>query len=163
VWGVQVMLAMKQLAKLGHTVVAAIHQPRSRIFELFDDLLLLTSGCCVYSGPADAALAHFEMLGHACPAHYNPAEFLSDLISPDQSSMEARAESEARITNLVNNTPSMSRLLLPLSGLVLQEKHKKPGDMRVAGRLAKADHTYCCLLVGCILCTARLMTFQHSE
>ena len=38
----QVVEALKKLAGAGHTIVAAIHQPRSRIFELFDDLLLLS-------------------------------------------------------------------------------------------------------------------------
>ena len=41
VW-LQVMEALKKLAEGGHTVVAAIHQPRSGIWDLFDDLLLLS-------------------------------------------------------------------------------------------------------------------------
>lgn len=39
------------------------------------------------------ALAHFESLGYRCPEHYNPAEFLADLISLDFASPEAEAES----------------------------------------------------------------------
>jgi ABC-type multidrug transport system ATPase subunit len=105
--GLQVMQALKELAKDGHTVVVAIHQPRSRIFELFDDLLLLSSGRCAYRGAASMAVAHFEKLGHICPTHYNPAEFLADLISRDQSSKEALTVSEARITKLLDNAPGV--------------------------------------------------------
>lgn len=36
-------------------------------------------------------------LGHTCPAHYNPAEFVADLISFDYSSVELEAESVARV------------------------------------------------------------------
>ena len=64
-------------------------QPRSSIFELFDDLLLLTEGHAVYAGPAADAVEYFSKKGHPCPDRYNPAEFLADLISVDTSSPEA--------------------------------------------------------------------------
>lgn len=39
----QVMQTLKDLASEGKTVVCSIHQPRSSIFEMFDDLLLVIS------------------------------------------------------------------------------------------------------------------------
>ena len=60
----------------GHTIVCTIHQPSSDMFAQFDDLILLASGRLVYSGPANAALAHFAALGHQCGPQVNPAEFL---------------------------------------------------------------------------------------
>ena len=38
----QVMQALKDLTLDTHTVVVSIHQPRSSVFELFDDLILLS-------------------------------------------------------------------------------------------------------------------------
>ncbi len=38
-----------QLARQGKTVILSIHQPRSDIFHLFDDILLLARGHIVYS------------------------------------------------------------------------------------------------------------------
>lgn len=35
---------MRDLCAEGHTVVVAIHQPRSSIYALFDDVLLLSEG-----------------------------------------------------------------------------------------------------------------------
>jgi hypothetical protein len=64
-------------------------QPRSSIFELFDDLLLLSEGRAVYSGHASGAIDYFAARGHPCPERYNPAEFLADLISVDTSSPDA--------------------------------------------------------------------------
>lgn len=87
---VQVMQTLKDLCKEGHTVISSIHQPRSSIFAMFDDLILLSEGRMLYSGPAFQALAYFEELGHHCPHHYNPAEFLADLISVDASTPEAQ-------------------------------------------------------------------------
>lgn len=88
----QVMQTLKDLCKEGHTVISSIHQPRSSIFAMFDDLILLSEGRMLYSGPASQALSYFEELGHHCPQHYNPAEFLADLISVDASSPEAQQE-----------------------------------------------------------------------
>ena len=86
----QVMQTLKDLCKEGHTVISSIHQPRSSIFAMFDDLILLSEGRMLYSGPASQALSYFEELGHHCPQHYNPAEFLADLISVDASGPEAQ-------------------------------------------------------------------------
>ena len=58
--GMQVMQALKSLADEGRTVVCSIHQPRSSIFAMFDDLLLLAEGTPVYSGPAQDAAPYFE-------------------------------------------------------------------------------------------------------
>ncbi len=88
----QVMQTLKDLCKEGHTVISSIHQPRSSIFAMFDDLILLSEGRMLYSGPASEALSYFKELGHHCPQHYNPAEFLADLISVDASSPEAQQE-----------------------------------------------------------------------
>ena len=90
----QVMLTLKELAAEGKTVVVAIHQPRSSIFALFDDLVLLSEGGQVYNGPAGDAVAHFAEQGFSCPPNYNPAEFLADLISVDHSTPEAEKHSQ---------------------------------------------------------------------
>ncbi|GIL74117.1 hypothetical protein Vretifemale_4169 [Volvox reticuliferus] len=97
----KVMATLSSLARSGHTVVASVHQPRSSIFVMFDDLVLLSEGQPVYSGPAREALDHFGRLGHVCPEHYNPAEFLADLISIDYTNKEVEAESRARLERLV--------------------------------------------------------------
>lgn len=97
----KVMETLKQLAKDNHTVICSIHQPRSSIFAMFDDLVLLSSGSLVYAGPAAQAIDHFASLGLKCPDHYNPAEYLADQISNDTSSDVARKSSQDRIDKLV--------------------------------------------------------------
>ena len=87
--GLDAHAADKIVEKLAETareehscVVAVLHQPRSAIFERLDDVLLLASGGRVaYCGPANAVLAHFQSTGYVCPTHYNPAEFLIDLVA----------------------------------------------------------------------------------
>ena len=84
-------------------VVCVLHQPRSAIFERLDDLALLASGGRVaYCGPARDALAHFAALGHPCPVHYNPAEFLIDLVAVDtDGGADAEAADRSRVDELV--------------------------------------------------------------
>ena len=89
------MRALKDLAKEGKTVIVAIHQPRSSIFAMFSDLILLSERGVVYNGPAESAVQYFEDQGFKCPPNYNPAEFLTDLISVDVSSPEKQQESES--------------------------------------------------------------------
>lgn len=43
---------MRELCLHGKTVIATIHQPRSSIYDMFDQLLILGSGNNVYFGDA---------------------------------------------------------------------------------------------------------------
>jgi ABC-type multidrug transport system ATPase subunit len=61
------------------TVVFTIHQPRSNIVALFDQLVLLAKGRTVYSGPLSSCQAYFDHIGYACPPGFNIADYLIDL------------------------------------------------------------------------------------
>lgn len=61
------------------TVIFTIHQPRSNIVALFDQLVLLAKGRVVYSGPFSACQQYFDKIGYSCPAGFNIADYLVDL------------------------------------------------------------------------------------
>ena len=105
------MKGLKDLAEEGKTIVVAIHQPRSSIFALFDDLILISEGGLVYSGPASEAVSYFQDQGHKCPPNYNPAEFLADLISVDQSTSEASKQSRHTVSNSETTCPCLITFL----------------------------------------------------
>ena len=96
-----VMEAMKVVADSGKMVIAVVHQPRSSIFSLFDNLLLMTEGKCIYFGPAKRVLHYLERLGYPCPEHYNPADFYLDLMSVDFRTADLEVESRIRIDHLI--------------------------------------------------------------
>ena len=76
----RVLENLKDLAsKGGHTVIISIHQPRSSIFTMFDDVVLMTEGEVVYTGEAEAMVPYFAALGYPCPKNFNPAEHVLDL------------------------------------------------------------------------------------
>ena len=61
------------------TVVVTIHQPRSNIVALFDQLLLLAKGRTIYSGPFENCQTYFDNIGYSCPPGFNIADYLIDL------------------------------------------------------------------------------------
>ncbi|KAJ7767192.1 hypothetical protein B0H16DRAFT_352671 [Mycena metata] len=61
------------------TVIFTIHQPRSNIVALFDQLILLASGKLVYSGEFSKCQAYFAGIGQPCPPGFNIADFLIDM------------------------------------------------------------------------------------
>ncbi|XP_028805774.1 ABC transporter G family member 25 [Neltuma alba] len=63
----------------GKTVVASMHQPSSRVFQMFDKILVLSEGQCLYFGKGSEAMSYFESLGFKPSFPMNPADFLLDL------------------------------------------------------------------------------------
>ncbi|ODQ67397.1 hypothetical protein NADFUDRAFT_49829 [Nadsonia fulvescens var. elongata DSM 6958] len=87
------------------TVVFTIHQPRSNIVQLFDNLILLCSGQQVYSGSSQDCAQFFSELGYQCPTGFNIADYLIDL------TMEAAANYDPAskfLDDQVDQAPSSS-------------------------------------------------------
>jgi ABC-type multidrug transport system ATPase subunit len=104
---------MKILKKLclqgGHSIVTVIHQPRTTIFDLVDDLLLLSKGEEVYSGPAVCARQVLEscpIIGFKLPEQTNIADWIMDLIIMDENrskNKSSKDDGEDEEDPLVNN------------------------------------------------------------
>ena len=90
----------------GCTIVISIHQPRSSIYSLFDQLLLLAKGMTIFHGDATAAVARFGTLGFECPKHFNPADFFIDLVSVDTQAGKSGDADVARIEELASAAES---------------------------------------------------------
>lgn len=60
------------------TVVFTIHQPRSNIVALFDQLLLMARGKMVYSGDISRCHEYLATVDKSCPPGFNLADFLSE-------------------------------------------------------------------------------------
>ncbi|OEU06008.1 P-loop containing nucleoside triphosphate hydrolase protein, partial [Fragilariopsis cylindrus CCMP1102] len=46
----KLIVTLKELTSLGHSIAIVIHQPRTDIFNMFDHLLLLSKGSVIYNG-----------------------------------------------------------------------------------------------------------------
>ncbi|KAE8600648.1 hypothetical protein XENTR_v10013346 [Xenopus tropicalis] len=94
------VITLSRLARGNRLVLLSIHQPRSDIFQLFDLVLLLSSGATIYSGTAKDMVEYFSSIGYPCPRYSNPADFYVDLTSIDQRNKERETESLERTRSL---------------------------------------------------------------
>ncbi|GLJ50355.1 hypothetical protein SUGI_1072920 [Cryptomeria japonica] len=70
---------MQRIAQSGRTIMTTIHQPSSRMFHMFDKLLLISEGSPIYSGQAKETMAYFASLRFVPQLAMNPADFVLDL------------------------------------------------------------------------------------
>ncbi|CAH2077781.1 unnamed protein product [Thlaspi arvense] len=82
-----------QLAHGGRTVVTTIHQPSSRLFYMFDKILLLSEGNPVYFGLGSNAMDYFASVGYSPSVErINPSDFLLDIANGVGSDESQRPE-----------------------------------------------------------------------
>ncbi|CAM0882488.1 unnamed protein product [Alopecurus aequalis] len=78
----QVVRCIQQIVHLGEaTVLVSLLQPAPEIFDLFDDVMLLSEGRVVYQGPREYVLEFFEWCGFRCPERKGAADFLQEVTS----------------------------------------------------------------------------------
>ncbi|XP_048424473.1 ABC transporter G family member 11-like [Pyrus x bretschneideri] len=88
---------LRALARDGRTVIASIHQPSSEVFELFDQLCLLSSGKSVYFGQAADAYEFFAQAGFPCPALRNPSDHFLRCINSDFDKVKATLKGSMKL------------------------------------------------------------------
>ncbi|ORX47211.1 hypothetical protein DM01DRAFT_1339227 [Hesseltinella vesiculosa] len=64
------------------TTVATLYQASNNIFNLFDKVIVLDEGRCIYFGPTSEAKAYFENLGFFCPPRKSLPDYLTGLCNP---------------------------------------------------------------------------------
>lgn len=67
------------VARKGKTVVMSVHQPSSMVYQMFDKVVVLSEGRCLYYGKGNEAMRYFESIGFWPSFPMNPADFLLDL------------------------------------------------------------------------------------
>ena len=130
------------------TVIFTIHQPRSNIVALFDNLILLAAGRAVYSGPFSQCQAYFDHIGFPCPPGFNIADYLVDLtmhagtmhtpIDEDSPIFMRRSGSDTRASSTlaIKSLPSISSISMSheagesSSDPLLRPKPKRKSSIR---------------------------------
>ncbi|KAF2290979.1 hypothetical protein GH714_017790 [Hevea brasiliensis] len=59
----RLVLTLGSLAQKGKTIVTSMHQPSSRVYQMFNSVLVLSEGRCLYFGKGSEAMAYFESVG----------------------------------------------------------------------------------------------------
>lgn len=114
--------ALKNLTEEGIcTCVCTIHQPQKRIFELFDNLLLMKQGRIVYQGNAQKSLLFLEMVGKPCPENVNPADFLIDAIGSKDEALSTAFDINSKLKIPVDLNLGMNKDHYTEKTLVLRD------------------------------------------
>ncbi|XP_014486853.1 PREDICTED: ATP-binding cassette sub-family G member 4-like isoform X2 [Dinoponera quadriceps] len=103
----QLINVLYDMARTNCTVICAIHQPSSQMISQFDDILVLNRGRCIFCGSKDDILNVFDNAGFTCPAFYNIAEFVLEVVTEKRSgnlnNLYEICRSEYEKTRLQNN------------------------------------------------------------
>lgn len=122
----QLVRTLKNLAQKGRTIITTIHQPRSEIWNLFDNLVVLTRGSPVYSGTITDCLPWFSNLGFQLPPFVNPAEFIIDIAAVDNRTPELEAETTDRVEGLKTAwRAQVAERFPPLDGIARAGRRKR--------------------------------------
>ncbi|XP_021863612.2 ABC transporter G family member 1 [Spinacia oleracea] len=134
---------------VGRTIIASIHQPSSQVFQLFDNLCLLSAGITVYFGPAAEANEFFSSNGFPCPSLQNPSDHFLQMINKDfdediEQGLTAKISREEIVNNLVNSYKSSESYQQTQD--VIYGICKLKGEKLVTGRKRASFFTQCQVL-----------------
>ena len=57
-------------------ILCTIHSPSSDLFQLFDRVIVMSTGRTIYNGPVSNIQSYFSNLGAPLPDYTNPADYL---------------------------------------------------------------------------------------
>ncbi|XP_064985970.1 ABC transporter G family member 1-like isoform X2 [Musa acuminata AAA Group] len=148
---------MSRIARLARreimTVVAAVHQPSSEVFDLFHGLCLLAYGETVFFGPASTANEFFAVHAFPCPPLTNPSDHYLRTINKDfDTDLEQDPESKTRtstaeaieiLVKSYSSSDTLQRVTREIAGIhdLVIEMLIKPGSCPICG--ACELHGFC--------------------
>ncbi|KAK2421429.1 ABC transporter G family member [Trifolium repens] len=156
---------LRALARDGRTVIASIHQPSSEVFELFDQLYLLSGGKTVYFGQASEAYEFFAQAGFPCPALRNPSDHFLRCINSDFDKVKATLKGSMKLRFEGSDDPldkiTTSEAIRTLIDFYRTSQHsyaarQKVDDIsKVRGTVLEAGGSEASFLLQCYILTKR--------
>ncbi|KAL8757198.1 MAG: hypothetical protein Q9199_002383 [Rusavskia elegans] len=77
--------SLRTLTNMAHiSTSVALYQAGESLYDLFDKVVLIDEGRCLYYGSTENAAAYFEGLGFERPARWTTADFLTSVTDPHE-------------------------------------------------------------------------------
>ncbi|KAK9064643.1 hypothetical protein SSX86_016025 [Deinandra increscens subsp. villosa] len=110
----RIMGTLKGLARGGRTsVVTTIHQPSSRLYWMFDKVVVLSDGCPIYSGHTGQVMQYFRSIGHVPGFNFvNPADFLLDLANDESPTTRNQDQDHEGRLDYIKDRNSIKQFLI---------------------------------------------------
>ncbi|KAG5088425.1 hypothetical protein GLYMA_01G091100v4 [Glycine max] len=125
----RIMAMLQSLAGAYRTVVTTIHQPSSRLYWMFDKVVVLSDGYPIFTGQTDQVMDYLESIGFVPVFNFvNPADFLLDLANgivadAKQEEQIDHHEDQASIKQFL--VSSYKKNLYPLLKQEIQQNHRE--------------------------------------
>ncbi|ADM11175.1 EPP transporter-like protein [Encephalitozoon intestinalis ATCC 50506] len=97
-----ILSLLRDLSKMGKTILVTIHQPSYEMMNFFDKFILMTMGNIVYDGDIKSCIAFFEECGYRLPELTNPMDFFLKTISLDTRTKDKEEKSLRTISHITN-------------------------------------------------------------
>jgi ABC-type multidrug transport system ATPase subunit len=75
----EIMNSLKQESLGGRSFICSLAQPSPELLGLFDTIMILSKGSCIYFGPRHEVISYLAALGFHCPIGKPVPEFLEEL------------------------------------------------------------------------------------
>ncbi|CAJ1932208.1 unnamed protein product [Sphenostylis stenocarpa] len=135
----RIVAMLQSVARRGRTVVTTIHQPSSRLYWMFDKVLLLSDGYPIFTGQACQVMNYLESIGFVPTFNFiNPADFLLDLangvvVDVKEDEHLDHYEDQASVKQFL--VSSYKKNVYPLLKQEIQQNHREqtflaPGTLR---------------------------------
>lgn len=77
--------SLRSLTNMAHiSTSVALYQAGESLYDLFDKVVLMDEGKCLYYGPTEEAATYFENLGFRRPQRWTTADFLTSVTDPHE-------------------------------------------------------------------------------
>ncbi|KAL4392537.1 hypothetical protein HN51_014029 [Arachis hypogaea] len=143
------------------TIIASIHQPSNEIFQLFNNLCLLSSGKTVYFGPVSAANKFFSSNGFPCPSLQNPPDHFVKIINKD---FEQEEDPEKGLARGLTTEEAIHILVESYdSSEISHQVHKEIAQMKKRDSDAMEKKSHADFLTQCMVLTRRSFVNMYRE
>ncbi|KAL1328104.1 hypothetical protein HN51_038037 [Arachis hypogaea] len=143
------------------TIIASIHQPSNEIFQLFNNLCLLSSGKTVYFGPVSAANKFFSSNGFPCPSLQNPPDHFVKIINKD---FEQEEDPEKGLARGLTTEEAIHILVESYdSSKISHQVHKEISQMKKRDSDAMEKKSHADFLTQCMVLTRRSFVNMYRE